>query len=119
MSTHDLERWLRGYEVGTHHPDVSGLEHMNLLQVRSRLAELEPHFTADQRKRLARADRALYRRAAEFLRAIEAMVDLASWRKQEDIPVTHWWWYLDVIVHLPVGAMPAGQPEESLEAVPT
>ncbi|MBI4531280.1 MAG: hypothetical protein HY709_07125 [Candidatus Latescibacteria bacterium] len=119
MSEHDLERLLRGYEAGTRHPDVSGMEHLNLLQVRSRLAELEPDLTGEQHQRLTRADRALYRQAAEFLRAIEAIADLASWRAQEAVPVTHWWWYLDVISHLPVGALPSSRLEESLETVST
>jgi hypothetical protein len=26
---------------------------------------------------------------------------LATWRRDENVPITHWWWYLDVLAQLP------------------
>jgi hypothetical protein len=118
MKEENLERLILGYEAGVQHPEVSGIEHLNLLQVRSKLAELEPQLTETQRQRLKRADQVLVMRAGEFLCAIQSIADLVSWRAQEGISPVHWWWYLDVIAHLPTSVTQMVEQGQPLDVVP-
>ncbi len=101
MTRKDPEKFILSYRAGVRHPDVSGMEHLNLLQIRSKLAALAPELSAAQRERLLKADEELLAKANEFLRAIQQIADLPAWRAQEQVPPTHWWWYLDVIINLP------------------
>jgi hypothetical protein len=39
---------LAHYGVAVHHPEVSGAEHLELLQIRDQLAGLEPLLTAEE-----------------------------------------------------------------------
>ncbi len=90
------------YETDVRFPEVSGMEHLDMLMMRSEIASIEPHLPAALRERVLQADRQLMRRARQFYDAIQAIADLASWRRSEFTPITHWWWYLDVLAHLPV-----------------
>lgn len=92
------------YEVDVQYPEVSGMEHLDMLLTRSRLAEVEATLTEDQQRRLAKADQRLFRHAPEFYAAIAQIANLKSWREQEHAPTNHWWWYLDVLAAAPVGA---------------
>jgi len=112
--THDLETLISGYEAGVRHPDVSGMEHLNLLQVRSRLSRSDAEWTEAQRERVRKADQDLFEHAGRFLRAIQQIADLAAWRAQENAPTSHWWWYLDVITNLPIATM---KPMKATEVV--
>lgn len=92
---------ITAYEVDVRFPDVSGLEHLDMLRVRSEIANYEADLTAEERVRLLEADKALLRQVRHFYKAMHEIVDLATWRRDENIPVTHWWWYLDVLAQLP------------------
>lgn len=35
------------------------------------------------------------------VQAIQRIADLEAWRRQQHTPPAHWWWYLDVLAHLP------------------
>ncbi|MBX7234522.1 MAG: hypothetical protein K1X65_09070 [Caldilineales bacterium] len=102
MKNHDNEKLMLSYESGVRHPEASGMEHLNLFQVRSRLARIKGELTDSQRARLERADTELLRRASEFLNSIEQIADLESWRRRDRVPPSQWWWYLDVVVNVPV-----------------
>ena len=78
------------------------MEHLNLLMIRDKLAEMEPRLTRLQRDRLRQADQTLVRLAGHFLQAIQAIADLEAWREQEHATADRWWWYLDVIAYLPL-----------------
>lgn len=117
MSKQNPEKLLVSYEAGVRHPEVSGMEHLNLLQIRSSLADLAPELTEAQHERLKKADQELLASANEFLYAIRQIADLDSWRTQEDVPPAHWWWYLDVIVNLPLPAISELTEDSALEAV--
>ena len=71
---------------------------------------IELHLSDEERERVANADKALLQNAGQFYDSIRAIADLASWRRDENVPPTHWWWYLDVIVKLP---MPVEMPTKS------
>lgn len=92
------------YETDVRFPGVSGMEHLDMLMTRSEISRNELHLSKEERKRLADADKLLLQKAGEFYRSIRDIADLASWRSDEKVPVNHWWWYLDVIVQLPMSA---------------
>jgi len=92
---------IAAYEVDVRFPDVSGLEHLEMLRVRSEIATYEAELTAEARARLLEADKALLRQVRHFYQAIHDIADLTTWRREEKVPITHWWWYLDVLAQLP------------------
>ncbi len=116
MSKQDPEKLIVSYEAGVRHPEVSGMEHLNLLQIRSRLADLAPELSEAQHERLRKADQEFLARANVFLHAIQQIADLDAWRAQEDVPAAHWWWHLDVIVNMPLPATSAPAQESTQEA---
>jgi hypothetical protein len=89
------------YEVDVRFPDVSGMEHLDMLLTRSKIAQGMSHLTAEQYVRLVEADKILLQQARRFYQAIQKIADLETWRKDENVPTTHWWWYLDVLAQLP------------------
>jgi hypothetical protein len=114
MITLEIEQLLTDYAGGVRHPEVSGMEHLNLLMIRDRLAALEPQLTQVQRRQLSRFDRMLVAQSHEFLQAIRQIADLAAWREQQQAMPDRWWWYLDVIAYLPL--FEAGQFELAHDA---
>ncbi len=82
-------------------PDVSGMEHLDMLMTRSEIAQNELHLSDEERERVLKTDRLLLQQARQFYKSIQSVADLASWRRDESIPITQWWWYFDVIVQLP------------------
>lgn len=104
----DYEELIAAYEVDVRFPDVSGMEHLDMLLTRSEIARGEHHLTPEQRTRLMEADQVLLQRARLFYQAIQRIADLDAWRRNENVPSTHWWWYLDVLAQLP--ELPAREP---------
>jgi hypothetical protein len=96
-----MNRLLAHYCVDVRHPDVSGAEHLEMLQIRDRLAELEPRLTPEEQAALEEADRGLVARAPAFSQELRRFLDLAAYRREHGIPPAHWWWYLDVVSHVP------------------
>lgn len=92
---------ITAYEADVRFPDVSGMEHLDMLMTRSEIAKHESHLSDEERERLLKADRLLLEHAEQFYQAIRQVADLASWRRDENVPETHWWWYLDVIIQMP------------------
>ncbi len=96
---------IAAYEAEVQFPDVSGMEQLDMLITRSEIAKNESHLSEKERKRLLNADRLLLQQGRQFYKSIQSIADLASWRRDENIPATHWWWYLDVVVQLPNGVV--------------
>jgi hypothetical protein len=92
---------IASYEVDVRFPDVSGMEHLEMLRVRSELSKYESDLTPEEQMRLLEADKALLRQVRRFYKAVHEIADLEIWRRDENIPITHWWWYLDVLAQLP------------------
>ncbi len=92
---------ITAYEVDVRFPDVSGMEHLDMLRIRREIAQAEANLNAEERVRLLEADKTLLRQVRYFYKAIQEIVDLTSWRRDENVPITHWWWYLDVLAQLP------------------
>jgi len=59
----DYERLIEAYKVDVRHPDVSGMEHLDMLLTRSEIAWGEHCLTAGQRRCLEAADQILVRQA--------------------------------------------------------
>jgi hypothetical protein len=97
----DYDKLISAYEVDVRFPDVSGMEHLEMLLTRSKIAEVETRLTVEQRARLSEADTLLLRQASAFCQAIQNIADLASWRLEQQVPAAHWWWYLDVLAQVP------------------
>jgi hypothetical protein len=97
----DYERLIAAYEVDVRFSDVSGMEHMQMLLTRSEIAQVEHELTVEQQIRLAEADKVLLQQARRFYRAIQGIANLDEWRCHEEVPPSHWWWYLDVLIELP------------------
>ncbi len=93
---------IAAYEVDVQCPDVSGMEHLDMLMTRSEISRNELHLSGEERERVLNADRVFLQNARQFYESIQAIADLDSWRRDENVPSTHWWWYLDVIVKLPM-----------------
>ena len=101
-----IEKNLSAYEADVDFPDVSGMEHLQMLMTRSALHRVEDQLTAEQKMRLAKADECLLQQAHLFYRAIQTIADLARWRETETgVTPEHWWWYLDVVAQLPAGVV--------------
>ena len=96
-----MNRLLVHYRVDVRHPEVSGAEHLEMLQIRDRLAELESTLTSEEQDALAEADRVLVEQATAFYQELLRFLDLAAYRREHGIPPARWWWYLDVVSHLP------------------
>lgn len=95
---------IAAYEADVQFPNVSGMEHLDMLLNRSEIAKSEAHLTDEERQRLLDADRLLLQKAGLFYQAIGKIADLAAWRRDENVPVSHWWWYLDVITQMPIAS---------------
>lgn len=90
---------LNDYEEDVEFPDVSGMEHLDMLLTRSEIAAVEQELTETQKQRLCRADYRLLTHAQQFYDAVEKIANLDEWRSLHNVPSAHWWWYLDVISH--------------------
>ncbi len=97
----DYAKLIDAYEVDVRFPDVSGMEHLDMLLTRSEIAKGVSHLTVEQYTRLVEADKILLQQARRFYQAIQKIADLETWRRAENVPTTHWWWYLDVLAELP------------------
>lgn len=97
----DYDDLIAAYEIDVRLPDVSGMEHLDMLLTRSRIAKVEAALTPEQQQRVQAADRELMYHADRFYAAVHQIADLAAWREREEATPAEWWWYLDVLAHAP------------------
>ena len=97
-----MNKLLRYYIKAVKYPDVSGFEHLEMLAIRDKVAEIEPNLSPAEKDKLAEADSRLSKDAYRFYSALSHVTDLQYERKRRQIPTSHWWWYLDVLSHTPV-----------------
>jgi hypothetical protein len=83
--------------VAMNHPDVSGFELIEILDVRSQLAAREPVLSDDDKTRLETLDRQLLKFADLWVARISEVADFPGMRKKAHVLPSHWWWYLDEI----------------------
>ena len=100
-----MNELLKNYLVDVDYPEVSGIEHLQMLETRSQLAKVEPTLSVTERQALAEADHQLATQADKFLMELNRFVDLAQERRRRQPGPDEWWWYLDILVRAP--ALPA------------
>ncbi len=83
-------------------PDVSGFEVLELLRLRSRLAEIEQELTSGERAALEAADATFLHNAAALHRQVSEVATLETLRKEAGVRPSHWWWYLDSLTRVTV-----------------
>lgn len=96
----EKEKLLKDYSVGVCHPEVSGFEILDLLDLRSRIAELEAKLTEDEKRKLEEADSLFLKDAGRFYERLSQVADLAKMRAQVRASPSHWWWYLEKLVRI-------------------
>jgi hypothetical protein len=96
-----MNKLLEHYMTSVEFPEVSGLEHLEMLQIRDKLFELEATLSDGEKEALNKADRRLVERVAEFHKGLSRFINFEQRRQAQQIPATHWWWYLDVLAQLP------------------
>ena len=93
---------LKNYCVSVEFPDVSGAEHLEMLQIRDRLTEIESQLTEEEKILLTKADCQLVENASSFYQELSRFINLTENRKAQCISPQRWWWYLDVLAVLPM-----------------
>lgn len=89
------ERALEAYRTGVAFPDVSGFEILELLDLRSKLAESEADLSPQDKTILEKADSVFLGNTPAFLRSLSGVGQLEDLRARASVPCSHWWWYLD------------------------
>lgn len=95
------EQLIKSYQISVKYPEVSGFEHLEMLQVRDQLALIESQLNEEQKKELSLADQLLIKNAKLFNAELSTVIDLRKKRESEHISSSSWWWYLDVLANLP------------------
>ena len=111
-----MNRLLKHYRADVEFPGVSGVEHLEMLHIRDKLAALADQLSGEERAALAKADSRLLEQADIFYAELSRFVDLASRRQQEQIPPSRWWWYLDVLAQLPPRESSSARARETVAA---
>jgi hypothetical protein len=103
-----MNKLVEHYSIHVDFPEVSGAEHLEMLQLRDKILSMEETLTAGDKQALAVADRRLIELAGEFYAELSRFVDFEERRQRQQIPPNRWWWYLDVLAQLPHD-MPSNQ----------
>ena len=93
-----LKELIENYAVDVEFPDVSGFELLEMLDLRSEIAEGKGELTEEERQLLEEADRRFLQRAYSFYASISQVADLTEARRLGNVPPSQWWWYLDTLV---------------------
>lgn len=91
---------LKSYKVAVEYPDVSGFEVLELLDMRSKLAELEARLTVSEKETLEQADEGLLDHLKLFYERIQEIGYLPELRQRAKALPSHWWWYMDQFVRV-------------------
>lgn len=102
-----MNNLLNIYNISLDYPEVSGAEQLELLMIRDQIAELETQLSAKEKQILSEADQKLIKNAKIIEQEISQFINLPNYRKKENIPPQKWWWYLDVLSHLPTSFISA------------
>ena len=89
------------YATSVRFPEVSGFEILELLRLRTRLAEVEQDLTVTQRATVEAADAAFLQNAPALYRQVSQVASLEALRKDAKVLPSHWWWYLDSLARVP------------------
>jgi hypothetical protein len=93
---------VENYALSVRHPDVSGFEVLDVLRLRSRVADIERELTPAERAALEAGDATFLHNAPTLYRQVCEIATLEAVRREADVPPSHWWWYLDTLTRVPV-----------------
>lgn len=98
-----MHQVVRSYDALTQSPEISPVEHVEMLRLRDEVAALveEGALSSQELGQLAKADRRLAEQAGVFAASLMELEDLGRRRLSERIGAERWWWYLDVLAHVP------------------
>ena len=96
----DLHELLKHFAKSVKYPEVSGFEILELLDVRSKIAERESELSPEERKELEVADEVFLRNAARFYSLICKVANLREMREKAEVPPSYWWWYLEKLAQV-------------------
>ena len=88
------------YATSLRFPDVSGFEVLDLLRLRSRLADIEHELTPAERTALEAADTTFLHNVQALYRQVSEVVTLETLRKEAGVRPSHWWRYLDSLTRV-------------------
>jgi hypothetical protein len=74
-----VNQLLQNYSIQVDYPDVSGSEHLEVLQIRDRLAEAESGFTDEERAILVEADRKLMMNTMKIYQVFRCIKLFTKW----------------------------------------
>ncbi len=89
---------IEDYAVDVEFSQVSGFEILEMLDLRSEIAEREKFLSETERRRLEEADRQFLHHAHEFHANVSKVANLEEERRRNNVPPSHWWWYLEELV---------------------
>lgn len=95
-----IELLLKQYTNGVQFPTVSGFEVLELLDVRSKIAQRETELNNVQKAQLEEADSVFMRHTVEFYESVSKLGDLIAMRQRANAPCSHWWWYLEKLADI-------------------
>ncbi|MBV7337369.1 hypothetical protein KFU94_55890 [Chloroflexi bacterium TSY] len=93
---------LKHYFVAVQHPEASGFEMLDMLMVRDKLASQFESLDAEEQQQLATADQQLILHANAFCAELAQVTDLTYERENRKPTPEQWWWFLDVLVTMPI-----------------
>lgn len=94
----ELKALIESYAIDVQFPQVSGFEVLEMLDLRSEIAEREKKLSEAERQQLEEADRRFLQHAREFYASLSQVADLSEERRRNNVPPSHWWWYLEELV---------------------
>lgn len=92
------EQLLARFRQGVQHPEVSGFEVLELLDIRSALAEHEEELSEAKRRELEAADSLFLTHVQHWYESVVQVANLEAMRRQAAVSPSHWWWYLENLV---------------------
>ena len=98
----ERKRLIERYAVDVQFPQVSGFEVLEMLDLRSEIAEREKELSEAERQELEEADRRFLQHVHEFYASLSQVADLSEERRRNNVPPSHWWWYLEELVQVRV-----------------
>ena len=89
---------LESYKIAVEYYNVSGFEVLELLDLRSKLSELENILTVSEKAILESADGILMDNLKSFYEKIQEIGHLPELRRRAKVLPSHWWWYMDKFI---------------------
>lgn len=96
-----MNKLLRTYIDSLDYLEVSGAEHLELLDLRDQIEKIINTFSQFEQKKLQEADKKMLANISIIYQEISHFINLENHRNEQHISPHQWWWYLDVLSFLP------------------